>query len=137
MKLTREERIQLTYQIGDIIEQKCRRCYYNRSDDARFSISICANCPTGQELRQLGRYFDTEPRQSGGKPGNILDGLTPARVRELNKQGIPDKEISIMFERSPFYVSKLKNKWRKQGVWEGPNRAPKKRKRGSGNGESD
>ncbi|MGR5979712.1 helix-turn-helix domain-containing protein [Bacillus cereus] len=67
----------------------------------------------------MGRYFDTEPRQSGGKPGNILDGLTPARVRELNKQGIPDKEISIMFERSPFYVSKLKNKWRKQGVWEG------------------
>lgn len=39
MKLTREERIQLTYQIGDIIEQKCRRCYYNRSDDASFSIS--------------------------------------------------------------------------------------------------
>ena len=63
MKLTREERIQLTYQIGDIIEQKCRRCYYNRSDDASFSINICANCPTGQELRQLGRYFDTEPRQ--------------------------------------------------------------------------
>ena len=53
MKLTREERIQLTYQIGDIIEQK-RRCYYNRSDDASFSINICANCPTGQELRQLG-----------------------------------------------------------------------------------
>ncbi|MBJ8026097.1 hypothetical protein JDS90_32365, partial [Bacillus cereus] len=51
MKLSKEERIQLTYQIGDIIEQKCRRCYYNRSDDASFSINICANCPTGQELR--------------------------------------------------------------------------------------
>ncbi|WP_103571008.1 hypothetical protein, partial [Bacillus thuringiensis] len=100
MKLTREERIQLTYQIGDMIEQKCRRCYYNRSDDASFSINICANCPTGQALRQLGRYFDTEPRSRGGKPGNIPDGLTPARVRELNDQGIPDKEISIMFERS-------------------------------------
>ena len=66
MKLTREERIQLTYQIGDIIEQKCRRCYYNRSDDASFSINICANCPTGQTLRQLGRYFDTELRSRGG-----------------------------------------------------------------------
>ncbi|PFT72418.1 hypothetical protein COK81_33330 [Bacillus thuringiensis] len=88
----------------------------------------------------MGRYFDTEPRQRAGKPGNMPDGLTPDRVRELNKQGIPDKEISILFERSPSYVSKLKNKWRKQGVWEGPNRAPKKskkRKRGSGNGESD
>ncbi|CDN38400.1 unnamed protein product [Bacillus thuringiensis DB27] len=84
----------------------------------------------------MGRYFDTEPRQRAGKPGNIPDGLTPDRVRELNGQGIPDKEISLMFGRSPSYVGKLKNKWRKQGAWEGPNRAPKKRKRGSGNGES-
>ena len=53
MKLTREERIQLTYQIGDIIEQKCRRCYYNRSDDASFSINICAN--TGQEWLEIRR----------------------------------------------------------------------------------
>ena len=98
MKLTREERIQLTYQIGDIIEQKCRRCYYNRSDDASFSISICANCPTGQELRQLGRYFDMGPRPRAGKPGNIPDGLTPDRVRELNEQGISGEKISIMFQ---------------------------------------
>ncbi|MBW3492415.1 hypothetical protein [Bacillus sp. FDAARGOS_1420] len=139
MKLTREERIQLTYQIGDIIEQKCRRCYYNRSDDASFSISICANCPTGQELRQLGRYFDTEPRQRAGKPGNIPDGLTPACVRELNEQGISDQKISILFQRSPSYVYKLKIKWRKQGLWEGPNKVlikSRKRKRGSGQNES-
>ncbi|ERH99704.1 hypothetical protein BTCBT_004213 [Bacillus thuringiensis T01-328] len=116
MKLTKEERIRLTYQIGDIIEQKCRRCYYNRSDDASFSINICAKCPTGQTLRQLGRYFDTEPRSRGGKTGNMPDGLTPARVRELNDQGIPDKEISIMFERSPSYVGKVKNRWRKHRV---------------------
>ncbi|MGR5977498.1 hypothetical protein ACT7DJ_00985 [Bacillus cereus] len=126
MKLTREERIQLTYQIGDIIEQKCRRCYYNRSDDASFSINICVNCPTGQELRQLGRYFDTEPRQRGGKPGNIPDGLTPARVRELNEQGISDQKISNMFQRSSSYVGKLKKRWRKGGVWDGPNQMIKK-----------
>ncbi len=90
MKLSREGRIRLTYQIGDIIEQKCRRCYYNRSDDASFSVNICTNCPTGQELCQLGRYFDTEPRRRRGKPGNVPDGLTPACVRKLNEQGISD-----------------------------------------------
>ncbi|HHT7156228.1 hypothetical protein P4G69_16105 [Bacillus cereus] len=120
MKLTKEERIRLTYQIGDIIEQKCRRCYYNRSDDASFSINICAKCPTGQTLRQLGRYFDTEPRSRGGKTGNMPDGLTPARVRELNDQGI--------------------HRWRKQGLWQGPNQVPKKsskRKRRNRHDESD
>ncbi|PYE87783.1 hypothetical protein ATL10_10627 [Bacillus sp. 196mf] len=74
----------------------------------------------------MGRYFDTEPRQRAGKPGNIPDGLTLARVRELNDQGIPDKEISIMFERSPSYVGKVKNRWRKQGLWQGPNQVAKK-----------
>ncbi|MED2777783.1 hypothetical protein P4276_31585, partial [Bacillus thuringiensis] len=93
-------------------------------------------CPTGQILRQLGRYFDTEPRERGGRSGNIPDGLTPARVRELNDQGIPDKEISIMFERSPSYVGKVKNRWRKQGLWQGTNRMtkePSKEKRGERN----
>lgn len=102
MKLTKEERIRLTYQIGDIIEQKCRRCYYNRSDDASFSINICAKCPTGQTLRQLGRYFDTEPRSRGGKTGNMPDGLTPARVRELNDQGFQIKKlVSCLSEVHP------------------------------------
>nr|WP_179863223.1 hypothetical protein [Bacillus pseudomycoides] len=40
MKLTKEERIQITFEIGDIIEQQCRRCYYNRSDDACFSAEV-------------------------------------------------------------------------------------------------
>ncbi|MGX5634507.1 hypothetical protein [Bacillus thuringiensis] len=110
MKLTREERIRLTYQIGDMIEQKCRRCYYNRTDDMNFSITICSKCPTGQELRQLGRYFDTEPRNRGGKQSNVPEGLTPTCVREWNEQGISDKAISRMFHRSPSYVWKLKNK---------------------------
>ncbi|MFQ6341157.1 hypothetical protein ACLNAL_32890 [Bacillus sp. AF62] len=131
MKLSREGRIRLTYQIGDIIEQKCRRCYYNRSDDASFSVNICTNCPTGQELRQLGRYFDTEPRRRGGKPGNVPDGLTPACVRKLNEQGISDQKISILFQRSPSYVYKLKMRWRKQGLWEGPNQVPKKVRNGT------
>ncbi|MEW4154556.1 helix-turn-helix domain-containing protein, partial [Bacillus thuringiensis] len=57
-------------------------------------------------------------------------------VRELNDQGIPDKEISILFERSPSYVGKVKNRWRKQGLWQGPNRMtkePSKEKRGERN----
>ncbi|PEN85547.1 hypothetical protein CN553_26655 [Bacillus cereus] len=50
-KLTKVEHIQLTYQISDIIEQKCRRCHYNRTDDTNFRVTVCTNCPTGQELR--------------------------------------------------------------------------------------
>ncbi len=84
MKLTKEERKELTYQIGDIIEQKCRRCYYNRTSNECFSINECKECPTGEELRQLGRYLDTQPRNRGGKRKDIPIGLTPKRVRELN-----------------------------------------------------
>ncbi|WP_410982453.1 hypothetical protein [Bacillus cereus] len=120
MKLTKEERTQITYEIGDIIEQKCRRCYYNRSANECFSISVCGDCPTGEELHRLGRYLDTYPKDRGGKRKDIPVGLTPERVRELNLQGIADKRIGIMYDRSPNYVSKLKKKWKEQGVWEGP-----------------
>ncbi|MEN1936019.1 hypothetical protein AAIE21_10435 [Paenibacillus sp. 102] len=120
MKLLKEERTKITFEIGDIIEQKCQRCYYNRSVDECFSISVCGDCPTGQELRQLGRYFDTESKERGGKRKNIPIGLTPEWVRELNLQGIADKRIGIMYERSPNYVSKLKKRWKERGQWEGP-----------------
>ncbi|MCQ6331853.1 hypothetical protein NPM18_33740, partial [Bacillus cereus] len=59
-------------------------------------------------------------------PRNFPGGFTPASVREINEQGIPDTEISHMFGRSPSYGGKLKNKWRKQGVCEGPNHVAKK-----------
>lgn len=108
MKLKTEERKELTYQIGDIIEQKCRRCYYNRTSNECFSINECKACPTGDELRQLGRYLDTDPKERGGQRKKIPIGLTPERVRELNLQGIPDKDISMMYERSPSYVGKMK-----------------------------
>ncbi|HDR7356267.1 TPA: hypothetical protein QCX97_005196 [Bacillus wiedmannii] len=50
MKLKKEERKELTYQIGDIIEQKCRRCNYNRTSNEYFSINECKAWPTGEEL---------------------------------------------------------------------------------------
>ncbi|MDA1577266.1 MULTISPECIES: hypothetical protein [Bacillus] len=119
MKLTKEERKELTYQIGDIIEQKCRRCYYNRTSNECFSVNECKACPTGEELRQLGRYLDTQPKKNGGPRKRIPVGLTPEIVRGLNLKGIPDKEISIMYERSFTYVGKLKKKWVHEGNWEG------------------
>ncbi|PGS57321.1 zinc-finger domain-containing protein [Bacillus cereus] len=120
MKLTKEERKELTYQIGDIIEQKCRRCYYNRSSNESFSVNECKACPTGEELRQLGRYLDTQPKKNGGPRKRTPIGLTPEIVRGLNIQGIPDTEISIMYERSFTYVGKLKKKWELEGKWKGP-----------------
>ncbi|MBM6645260.1 helix-turn-helix domain-containing protein [Bacillus sp. RIT809] len=47
-------------------------------------------------------------------------GLTPERVRELNQQGIPDKDISIMYDCSPSYVGEMKQQWKQAGVWKGP-----------------
>ncbi|HFK1705822.1 hypothetical protein AB1I80_10750 [Bacillus paranthracis] len=120
MKLTKEERIQITYQIGDIIEQKCRRCYYNHSCNESFSVNECKVCPTGETLRQLGRYLDTQPKKNGGPRKRIPVGLTPEIVRGLNQKGIPDKEISIMYDRSFTYVGKLKKKWESEGKWKGP-----------------
>ena len=86
MKLTKEERTQITYQIGDIIEQKCRRCYYNRSCNESFSVNECKVCPTGETLRQLGRYLDTQPKKNGGPRKRIPVGLTPEIVRGLNQK---------------------------------------------------
>lgn len=120
MKLTKEERKELTYQIGDIIEQKCRRCYYNRTSNECFSVNECKACPTGEELRQLGRYLDTQPKKNGGPRKRVPVGLTPEIVRGLNQKGIPDTEISIMYERSFTYVGKLKKKWEREGKWKGP-----------------
>ena len=120
MKLTKEERKELTYQIGDIIEQKCRRCFYNRTSNECFSVNECKACPTGEELRQLGRYLDTQPKKNGGPRKRAPIGLTPEIVRGLNIQGIPDTEISIMYERSFTYVAKLKKKWESEGKWKGP-----------------
>ncbi|UOX98398.1 hypothetical protein MWG54_12620 [Bacillus cereus] len=119
MKLTKEERKGLTYQIGDIIEQKCRRCYYNRTSNECFSVNECKACPTGEELRQLGKYLDTLPKKNGGPRKRVPIGLTPEIVRGLNQKGIPDKVISIKYDRSFTYVGKLKKKWVREGKWEG------------------
>lgn len=115
MKLTKKEWKELTYQIGDIIEQKCRRCYYNRTSNECFSINECKVCPTGQELRQLGRYFDTQPKKNGGPRKGMPSGLTPEVVRNLNIQGIPDKDIGIMYELSPRMSGKRKNNGNERG----------------------
>ncbi|WP_243870748.1 hypothetical protein [Bacillus albus] len=106
-----------TYQIGDIIEQKCRRCYYNHTSNECFSINECKTCQTGEELRQLVKYFDTQPK---GPTQEAPNGLTPEVFRNLNIQGIPDKDIGIMYNLSPSYVAKKKKQWKRAGIWKGP-----------------
>jgi transposase len=54
-----------------------------------------------------------------GPKKNVPAGLTPEVVRKLNEEGIPDKDISIMFDRSISYVSRLKKQWQKEGIWVG------------------
>ncbi|MGG0276571.1 hypothetical protein [Bacillus rhizoplanae] len=85
MKLTKEERTKLTYEIGDIIEQKCRRCVYNKSSDESFNVTVCPICLTDEELRRLGRYFDSGQREHRGPKKNIPAGLTPEVVRMMNE----------------------------------------------------
>ncbi|HFU7086076.1 TPA: hypothetical protein ACGN8S_001079 [Bacillus cereus] len=89
MKLTKEERKELTYQIGDIIEQKCKRCYCNRTSNECLSVNECKVCPIDEELCQLGRYFDTQPKKNGGPRREVPSGLTPEAVRNLNIQDMP------------------------------------------------
>ncbi|PFQ19918.1 hypothetical protein COK16_27880 [Bacillus cereus] len=64
----------------------------------------------------MGRYLDTQPKKNGGPRKKIRVGLTPEIVRDLNQQGISDKEISIMYDRSFTYVGK----WESEGKWQGP-----------------
>lgn len=62
------------------------------------------------------RVFSTE--------GNVMELLsTKERVQEAIdflegcKKEIPDKEISIMYERSFAYVGKLQKKWEREGKY--------------------
>ena len=71
-------------------------------------------------MRQLDRYFDTQPKKNGGPRREVSSGLTPEVVRYLNIQGIPDKDIGIMYELSPSYVGKKKKQWKRAGIWKGP-----------------
>ena len=114
MKLTKEERKELTYQNGDIIEQKCKRCYCNRTSNECLSVNECKVCPTDEELRQLGRYFDTQSKKNGGPRREVPSGLTPEAVRNLNIQDIPDYNLS------PSYIEKKKKQWKRAGIWKGP-----------------
>ncbi len=47
-------------------------------------------------------------------------GLTPEVVKNLNIQGIPDKDIGIMYDPNPSYVGKKKKHWKRVGIWQGP-----------------
>ena len=55
-------------------------------------------------------------------------------MRELNDQGIPDKEISLMFERSPSYIGKVKIDGESKGCGKG--RIGCRRSQVSGKGEA-
>ncbi|WP_186327142.1 hypothetical protein [Bacillus cereus] len=59
----------------------------------------------------MGRYFDTQLKKNG---------LTPKVFRNLNIQGIPDKDTGIMYDLSPLYVGKKKKQWKQAGIWKGP-----------------
>ncbi|KXY32140.1 hypothetical protein AT269_20480 [Bacillus cereus] len=65
----------------------------------------------------MGRYFDTQPKKNGGPRKRVPAGLTPEIVRGLNQQGIPDKDIGIMYDLSPSYIGKKKKQWEQDGIW--------------------
>ena len=63
----------------------------------------------------MGRYLDTQPKKNSGPRIEKSSGLTPEVVRNLNIQGIPDKD----YDPSPSYVGKRKH-WKRVGIWKGP-----------------
>ncbi|BCC29742.1 hypothetical protein BCM0100_2468 [Bacillus cereus] len=50
--------------------------------------------------------MDTQLKKNSGPRIEKSSGLTPGVVRNLNIQGIPDKDIGIMYDPSPSYVGK-------------------------------
>ena len=63
----------------------------------------------------MGRYLDTQPKKNSGPRIEKSSGLTPEVVRNLNIQGIPDKD----YDPSPSYVGKRKT-LETSGDLEGP-----------------
>ena len=63
--------------------------------------------------------MDTQPKKNSGPRIEKSSGLTPEVVRNLNIQGIPDKDIGIMYNLSPSYVGKRKQ-WKRVRIWKGP-----------------
>lgn len=79
----------------------------------------------------MGRYLDTQPKKNSGPRIEKLSGLTPEVVRNLNIQGIPDKD----YDPSPSYVGKKKKHWKRVGIWKGPTDM-REIKKGRANGRS-
>ena len=63
----------------------------------------------------MGRYLDTQPKKNSGPRIEKSSGLTPEVVRNLNIQGIPDKD----YDPSPRMSEKEKH-WKRVGIWKGP-----------------
>ncbi|MEI3893124.1 MULTISPECIES: hypothetical protein [unclassified Bacillus (in: firmicutes)] len=57
----------------------------------------------------MSRYLDTQSKKTDELRKGAPSGLTPEVVRKFNRQGIPDKDIDIMYDLSPSYVGKRKN----------------------------
>ncbi|WP_247603390.1 hypothetical protein [Bacillus cereus] len=77
--------------------------------------------------------MDTQPKKNSGPRIEKSSGLTPEVVRNLDIQGIPDKDIGIMYDLSPSYVGKNQKQWKRAGIWKGPTDM-RKIKRGGANG---
>lgn len=64
--------------------------------------------------------MDTQPKKKSGPRVEKWSSLTPEVVRNLNIQGIPDKDIGIMYDPSSSYVGKKKKHWKRVGIWKDP-----------------
>ena len=81
------------------------------------SVSVSMNVKHARLAKNYASWVDIsiQSRKERWAEKRVPSGLTPEIVRDLNKQGIPDKEISIMYDRSFTYVGKLKKKWESEG----------------------
>ena len=63
--MNKEERLQIVYQIGDLIESNCKGCEHNSKVSNRVTDNAClTSCSIGKELRELGEML-VKPKEEG------------------------------------------------------------------------
>ena len=106
--MDKKERIKTINRIGDIIENVCKKCEYNKSNS-----DICrTECNTGAELLELGNRLDPHKEKSKKITKDVERmKVTKENYTQLKAEGKTDKQVMNYFniDHNKFY--RLKNDW--------------------------
>jgi len=112
MRISREERIAITYQIEDILERSCRICPYNAVDGKARDYEHCDPCEHYKSLRELGNKLDPdrENRKEFGKDAPIQKVKMTVEEYRMYSAQYKDKEIAALIGVKPHHLTRWKTK---------------------------